>query len=436
MITNLNCSSLPEGYHFGVIETPGVDEVNGCFCVLRQIVIKNDLSCTAVNGFTGLEAYVHPYSTQQIISRAPSKQELLHVCRALNYFSKHGMGKLLDISANMVFGFFDNYRDEPIYGNEEHFVSNETLKLCVKTVSSFLCNLATEGLVNISPDALMQPYYIKTNSKKRRRQYMPIYQKKARDRCPTKLIRDVPEAVVEMLIDLADAYDPMIRFAIILQAYAGFRESEVMNIRQEKSPLSKYPGVKTQKMGSTVIDMGFDLTREFVMRSDKKSVGLIKRKATDYSAVYPKHLPIVADAYDQHLQLLSKTDCEEDYLPMFIDRYGMAMTSTAYCSRFNHLVYHHLTERLSREQDPRLKAFLTLLWNTRLTPHALRHFFSVQLALDGCDAAQLMTYRGDTNPISALAYLTNKKELTETIAESHSMALNGLERIGYHINDK
>lgn len=435
MITPFKQSTLPAGYHFGVLETPGIDTKDGCICFLRQIVMKNDLGCTAINGFTYLETYVHPYEEKYNISKAPGKQELHLICQALNFFLDNGMEKLYDISSNLVFDFFDYYRDKPIHGNEEHFVSDATLSLCVRTVSSFLCNLAKDGLVNIDPSELLVTRYMKSKkSKKTERKYVPIYQKKARPSCPSGLLRDIPKPAVEMLINLAETYDPMIRFAIVLQAYAGFRESEVMNIRQENSKCSNSPGLRMAKEGSAVTSMGFDLTREFVLRSDMKSVGLIKRRPKGYSPVYVNHLPIVIEAYEKHLQLLSHTDYDDFYKPMFINRNGKAMTSKSYCKRFNRLVYQYLRPRLLESNDVELLSFGQLLLTARFTPHALRHFFSLQLALNGEDVPTMMTYRGDSSPLSSLTYLQNKGALVDRAKQHHSDVLAGLNRIGEDIH--
>ena len=52
-----------------------------------------------------------------------------------------------------------------------------------------------------------------------------------------------------------------------------------------------------------------------------------------------------------------------------------------------------------------------MLMKDRLSPHALRHYFSVALVLAGENATQLQYYRGDNSPESAYVYLANKSEL-------------------------
>ena len=62
-----------------------------------------------------------------------------------------------------------------------------------------------------------------------------------------------------------------------------------------------------------------------------------------------------------------------------------------------------------------------LLYENKLGPHALRHFFSVQLALMGEDVAGLQYWRGDSNPESALLYLQNKGDLIKELSAANDM---------------
>ena len=65
--------------------------------------------------------------------------------------------------------------------------------------------------------------------------------------------------------------------------------------------------------------------------------------------------------------------------------------------------------------------------------HGLRHYFSVRLALDGLDAAQIKAYRGDRNVDSAVVYLQNKGILEDQLRKAHSIALAGLTKKGDYL---
>ena len=435
MKTDFVKQRLPPGYHFAVLETPCKDQTDNLACILRQIVIKDKDGLVTPRGFTKLETYVHPYGGRWTYEKVPTQQELIDVCQALNFFAEHGATKLWDIDKDMVYQFFDHYRTKEVHGKEgrQQHVNDASLSLCVRTVSAFLCNLSKDGLVKIEPEELMRCEYRRSQRTRREtKAFVPIYSKRAISSAPGILMRDMPEEAVGTLMELARIYDPMIRFAIALQAYAGLREGEAMNVRQERSPLSHVPGIKIRYEGTAVRGIDIDLTREFQLRSDGINVGRIKRNPNSPTEVYEKHRQTVYEAYLDHLQILERTHCEADYMPMFVCRNGKAMTRQAYCIRFGKLV-GRLTDLWIDSEDPRLSAFAQYLLTYHFAPHALRHYFSVHLALDGLDVSRIMALRGDRNPDSALTYFQNKGMLREKAERYHTIALEGLTRIGtYH----
>jgi len=59
-----------------------------------------------------------------------------------------------------------------------------------------------------------------------------------------------------------------------------------------------------------------------------------------------------------------------------------------------------------------------LLYENRLGLHALRHWFSVQLVLNGEDIGQIQYWRGDKTPESAFLYLQNKGDLVRELEDA------------------
>ena len=74
-----------------------------------------------------------------------------------------------------------------------------------------------------------------------------------------------------------------------------------------------------------------------------------------------------------------------------------------------------------KHDDPECRLYGQLLYERTLGPHALRHWFSVQLVLMGEDIAGLQYWRGDGNPESALLYLQNKGDLMKELSETNNM---------------
>ena len=106
---------------------------------------------------------------------------------------------------------------------------------------------------------------------------------------------------------------------------------------------------------------------------------------------------------------------------MFINSRGMAMTYDDYYQRFRKLIDERLRPMLLGHPDPECRIYGQLLCENRLGPHALRHWFSVQLALRGEDVAQLQFWRGDKNPESAFTYLQDKGELVRELAKANEL---------------
>ena len=59
-------------------------------------------------------------------------------------------------------------------------------------------------------------------------------------------------------------------------------------------------------------------------------------------------------------------------------------------------------------------------------PHALRHYFTCMLVLDGLNAAQIQFYRGDNDPQSAIRYLQNKGIITQEMKRIYEIVLTAL----------
>lgn len=427
--------------HFGVHKTPVQEKTLKLSTYLYQIVIKRPDGIIINNGFSGLEQYAYPYNGSCIIhgiNIAPAKYKLMYICKCLNYLlHREKIRSLNDVTPQMLYRCFEEYRTSEISPGSDAFVGQASLDKFVSVICSFFANMAliNPGMKFVPMDLLksMTVYNKKNLHGKGTTIYVPIYDQKALASKRKELLRDIPEAAIPMLMEEIWKYDPMIHFAAILQAYAGLRASEAMNLRRCDSPLSTIPGIELHYIGASISEIYLDLTREFHMRSDGVDVGKIKRDTNRLTPVYHPNIPIVLDAYERHLKLLSTFPHEKDFAPMFVSAGGKAMTTDTYQRRFNTVVKTHLRPRLLRESDPQLVAFGQALLTHNFPTHGLRHYFSVKLALDGLDAAQIMAYRGDRNVDSAVAYLQNKGILEAQLRSAHSIALAGLTKKGDYV---
>ena len=106
------------------------------------------------------------------------------------------------------------------------------------------------------------------------------------------------------------------------------------------------------------------------------------------------------------------------------------MTYQTYLNRYEKIVSKHLCPALLKSSDNKLVAFGQLLLSHKFPTHGLRHSFSVQLAIEGLDAAQIQAYRGDRNVDSSLVYLQNKGLLEDQLRTAQTIALEGLKANG------
>ena len=125
-------------------------------------------------------------------------------------------------------------------------------------------------------------------------------------------------------------------------------------------------------------------------------------------------------AYELHMKYMENRKFEKDYGPMFVNKRGMAMTYKNYKEAFDRFVNEHFRQALMDSEDPELRIYGQLLYENTLSPHALRHWFTVQLVLRGEDIGNLQFWRGDKSPQSAFTYLQNKGDLNRELSAASS----------------
>ena len=223
--------------------------------------------------------------------------------------------------------------------------------------------------------------------------------------------RDLPTKAFELLVPMAFRYAPDIAFAMCLQAFAGLRAGEALNVRREDSPLGA--GIVFTRTAGNVRDVRIDLRRVLVLRSDGMAVGRIKKPRIQH--VYPAFLGAFCTAYDLHMKYINGRQYEEAYAPVMINRNGKALAYDSYRKKFGELVDRHFRPALLGSSDPELRVYGQLLCEHHLTLHSLRHWFTVQLVLRGENIAGIQYWRGDTSPQSAFEYLQNKGDLVREL---------------------
>lgn len=237
------------------------------------------------------------------------------------------------------------------------------------------------------------------------------------------LIRDIPQKAINIILRAIRREAPDLLFGVILQLCAGLREGEVVNVRRSDS--TYYGGIRYTKENGRFTSFEVDLTKEYLIRSDGKATGGIKRGRIQ--GVYPVFLEIVQDAYEEHLKIVDIDDIEPE-APMFVNTKRsatigkkMAISKQSYCKRINKIIFSTVVPELLKSNDSELKIFGMLLNENNWGLHAFRHWFSVQLVLNGEDLNGIAFWRGDTSLESAYTYLQNKGELMKKYQRANDL---------------
>lgn len=418
--------------HFAAVKYTYRD--SQCIQHTTQIMtIKDDESGTILS-CPGYEVFCAPYTGRKpIYSKLDPRPHLCYVANALNYIFKNNWWtyKIFSLDAvtiDMLYDVFDAYAYTPKRGTE--FRSQESIDLYVSTVCSFFANMATvTPNAKIKPDSLFQEVKV-LNKRAGDVQLMkiPIYRARSQASGESKLERDISPDALEILASLSEIHDPMLTFPIRAMQYTGMRLGEVVNMRQKNSPVSAVPGIEFRYHGDAVVGIKIDLRHEFELRSDGKPTGGIKKHRP--VRVYPRFIRDFMVAYNNHTELLKSIKFEEAYCPMIINSSGKAMTADNLAKRFANLVKNHFVPTLLSSDNPYLVSYGMDIQNRNLTPHVLRHYFTVQLVLDGLSAETIAGYRGDRSSDSAKIYVRNKGAFLDKLHKIHNRLVEDMTRGG------
>ena len=390
-----------------------------------------------ITRFTRLQDYAGVYQSRTFLPISANPEAKLHsICAMLNYVlvrrgDEFGVRHVFDITMEMLEAFFTDYALTAKQDGSHK--KRDTVERCVRAVTGFMANLsrAYEGYMRVDRDALYREESYRSTRGEWKIRRVPDFQIRGISQA-SRPFRDLPSKAFEILLPLAFRYAPNIAFAMTLQAFAGLRAGEALNVRQESSPLGA--GIRFTEVDGVLVSAEIDLTETYALRSDGKRVGSIK-KPRKQEVFYP-FLGAFQTAYQYHLTVLKKTPFEKEYAPMFPNSRGMAMTYDSYLKQFRELVRKRFIPPLLKSGDPELRLYGQKLCESSLTPHSLRHWFTVQLVLRGATISEVQHWRGDSNPQSAFEYLQDKGDLAKELKETDSRLLELLMKTGEELHGK
>lgn len=413
---------------YGVYAVQGVLDT-GQAITRSFIVIRNGYGL--IVKFTRLEEYVgfYSYKTYKPIGADPGPK-LYYITSMLNYLlvdhgAELGIRHIFQITKEMLEQFFYAYALETKADGRHK--GQSSIEVCISTVTGFMANLSWKfgGFMKVDRSSLYQDKLIYDRKGHQKKIRVPDFQVVGVPEV-VSIFRNIPTKAFEIMIPLAFRYARGIAFAMCLQAFAGLRPGETCNVRQANSPLG--PGIVITEVAGRAAKIELDLTREMNLRSDGVKVGDIKKERKQ--CVYPVFINAFMKAYELHKEYLATRKAESEYCPMFVNARGMAMTYKNYKEAFDRFIEEHFRQELLKCEDPELRLYGQLLYENKLAPHALRHWFTVQLVLKGEDIGNLQFWRGDKSPQSSFTYLQNKGDLNKELENANDRLAELLMDIG------
>lgn len=344
-----------------------------------------------------------------------------NISKFLNYifFEDYHINNLSAITIDMTRDFLNAYGMNELESDSNgRYRKQETVEVCVTHITDFLLELIKKHprSMQFKKDDLVVKYqYFSERLKKYVEGIKPIFDVKCIGN-PFVLYRDIPDKAFNIIMtNIKDKHKDILMLASN-SAFAGVRPSESCNVRRIDSPIG--PGILFDIVDGCVVNISLDLRYEYKLRSDDIRVGGIKKHRMQ--EVYPEFIEQYYENYLIYMDYIKDKEYEEKYGPLTINKQGKAMTYASYYGKFKEAVKECIPIMLD-SGDPQL-----ILYGTRLqqgvsiSPHILRHWFTVQLVLDGCDATELMNWRGDKSVDSALTYLNNKGDIERKYAKANS----------------
>lgn len=227
-----------------------------------------------------------------------------------------------------------------------------------------------------------------------------------------KKYRMLPESYMDIMLMEALVHDPYIALGIALQAYAGLREGEVVNLtRNSMQFIDGGYGI--------ISNIIIDLTKEapFAVMGDKKTpFGHIKKFRT--AEVYNDFIELVFRLRNNHDKLLDDMGITEinENTPLFVNRSGKPMNVSTYKSRVKKLFYDYFLPALidkSEQEDKWAQNAPYIEQYKKEYPgaHMFRHWFTMYLikhlpVTKNQDIIDLVaSWRGDADRTSMEQYI-------------------------------
>lgn len=222
-----------------------------------------------------------------------------------------------------------------------------------------------------------------------------------------KKFRGMKEDYLKLLIYEAKKYDPELALAIALQAYAGLREGEVVNLNYQRVQIVRggFCAIKKIKLDLTSPAphaQKWDATH-------KDNFGSIKNlRVQEVYTSFLDEIDTLLSAHMARAESLGRGVDAND--PIFHNSTGNPLTQKNYCIRLKNLFYKYFLPDLiftSTENGTYAEEAPYIEEYEKDYPgaHMLRHWFTMYLLKQRLQIGEIARWRGDSSDLSMQDYI-------------------------------
>lgn len=344
-----------------------------------------------------------------------------NLCSFLNFMLWNtNCDRFQDLSLNHLRDFMIDYRKIPGGADRDPQEWARGISDIFQFLKTYIENNESLSDFKLEPKDLYTPVSVSIKNGKRKiivNKMSKLYVKPPKKR--HKKYRYLLHGHLELFLFEAKKYDPMILPAIMLQAYAGLREGEVVNITMSsiKRITGRYSRIK--KIVIELMDEA-EFSKEHAGKTEFGSNKVYRRQE-----VYWDFIDEVIGVLDEHEKyMISRGYSADDDAPLFRNHWGKPLTVSAYSSRVKKLFYEHFLPDLKRlcehqgtwaENAPYIEAY------EREYPgaHMFRHWFTMYLLeYTNLTIEEIAMWRGDKDSEAMKAYIHINERFIRAFKES------------------
>lgn len=378
------------------------------------------------------ERWYIPVDRAEAMATATMRKRSAAVCAFLNYLLwETKCSQIHEITLNDIYGFLISYKTKENGQLRSGLGWDEGIAFVYEFLGSYYDHNKEVLQFSYKYEDLVTAYAVRNESTGR--QAVAVEYNHLSVKAPKKLTKKnrlLLFGYLEFFLWECEMYDPELTLGVALQAYAGIREGEVVNLTYDRIIL-RYGGF------GRISDVILDLTAPAPFALDQRKTDFGKIKVPRKQMVYPDFVEKMRKLYDKHMDRHNTMGCETTgNNAVFLNRWKKPMSVDTYKGRVKKLFYEHFLPDLKKASEqmgtwaidaPYIEAFE----EDYPGAHAFRHWFTMylfqraQLTHD-----EISKWRGDKSQESMLTYIHVNADMLESFKMSaHTFQRSWLEEV-------